>query len=145
MSNFKPKLVCFSCRFGWGYLGDEAVLTSQIKNWIPIICSGKIDAAHIIDAFRQGADGVLILGCPEGDCHYQDGNIEAKKRVYLIQKVLSSYGIEQERVRIELSIDPEGKKIPGLVAQMSDTLQKMGPLKKVEMANRVAVGAKKGK
>ena len=143
MSNYQPKLVCFSCRFGWGYLGDEQALASQIKNWIPIICSGKIDAAHIIEAFRDGADGVLILGCPEGDCHYQDGNFEARKRVYLIQKVLVSYGIEPERVRIELSIDPEGKTIPMLVDQMSKTLAKLGPLKKIEPANKVAVGAKK--
>jgi len=145
MTNYKPKLVCFSCRFGWGYLGDEAVLAAQIKNWIPIICSGKIDAAHIVDAFRRGADGVFILGCPEGDCHYQDGNFEAKKRVYLIQKVLRSFGIEPERVRIELSIDPEGKRIPGLVAEMTDVLLKLGPSKKVETADRVAVAAEKGK
>jgi len=129
MSNFEPKLVCFSCKFGWGYLGDEAKLTSQIKNWIPVICSGKIDATHIVDAFKQGADGVLVLGCPEGECHYQDGNFETKKRIMLLQKVLASYGIEPERVRMELSIDPEGKKIPEFVKKMSETVKKMGPVK----------------
>lgn len=130
MSNFEPKLVCFSCRFGWGYLGDEAALSSQIKNWVPIICSGKIDTAHIVDAFKHGADGVLVLGCPEGECHYQDGNYEAKKRIYLLQKVLATYGIEPDRVRIELSLDPEGKRIPELVKKMSGALKKLGPVKK---------------
>lgn len=129
MSKFEPKLVCFSCKFGWGYLQDEEKLASQIKNWIPVVCSGKIDTQHIVDAFKQGADGVLVLGCPEGDCHYQDGNFEAKKRVYLLQKVLDSYGIEPERVKIELSIDPEGKKIPELVKKMSDAIKKIGPTK----------------
>ncbi len=129
MGRFEPKLVCFSCKFGWGYLEDESVLSSQIKNWIPIICSGKIDAKHILDAFVRGADGVLILGCPEGDCHYQDGNFEAKKRVYLLHKVLDTYGIERERIRIELSIDPEGKMIPELVKKMSETMRKIGPLR----------------
>lgn len=131
MSDFEPKLVCFSCRFGWGYLGDEAELSSQIKNWVPIICSGKVDAIHIVDAFKHGADGVLILGCPEGECHYQDGNYEAKKRVYLLHKVLAAYGIEPDRVRIELSLDPEGKRIPKLVKTMSDIIKKLGPVKKV--------------
>ena len=129
MSNFEPKLVCFSCKFGWGYLADEAKLSSLIKNWIPVVCSGKIDAQHIVDAFKQGADGVLILGCSEGDCHFQDGNFEAKKRVYLLQKVLDSYGIEPERLKIELSIDPEGKSIPDRVKKMSDTIKEMGPVK----------------
>ena len=140
MNDFEPKLVCFSCKFGWGYLEDEAVLSSQIKNWIPIICSGKVDVEHIVDAFKHGADGVLILGCPEGECHYQDGNLEVKKRVYLLQKVLDSYGIEPERVKIELALDPEGKSIPELVKKMSDRLKKLGPVKKVESAREVVVG-----
>ena len=128
MNNFEPKLVCFSCKFGWGYLGDEEKLKSQIKNWIPIVCSGKIDTMHVLDAFKQGADGVLILGCPEGECHYQDGNFEVKKRMYLLQKILDSYGIEPERIRVELSIDPEGKSIPDRIKKMSASLKKIGPL-----------------
>jgi F420-non-reducing hydrogenase iron-sulfur subunit len=72
---------------------------------------------------------VLILGCGGGDCHYQDGNYEAKRRVYLLHKVLESYGIEKERLRIELSADPEGEKIPQLVKEMSERLKKLGPLK----------------
>jgi coenzyme F420-reducing hydrogenase delta subunit len=132
MADFEPKLVCFSCKFGWGYLGDETELHKKIKNWIPIVCSGKVDAAHIVDALQAGADGVLILGCPEGDCHYQDGNYEAKKRVYLLQKVLSAYGIEPERIQIELSLDPEGKKIPELVKKFGETIKKLGPIKKVK-------------
>lgn len=131
MSSYEPKLVTFSCKFSWGYLNDEAELAKQIKNWVPIICSGKVDSSHILNAFRQGADGVLVLGCRGGDCHYQDGNYEARKRVYLLHKILESYGIEKERLRIELSVDPEGKRIPQLVKEMSDRLKKLGPVKKI--------------
>jgi len=131
MSGYEPKVVCFSCKFGWGYLSDEKALDGQIKNWVPIICTGKVDSLHILNAFRQGADGVLILGCRGGDCHFQDGNYEARKRVYLIHKVLESYGIEKERLRIELSIDPEGKRIPQLVKEMSDRLRELGSMKRV--------------
>jgi F420-non-reducing hydrogenase iron-sulfur subunit len=132
MADFEPKLICFSCKFGWGYLGDEAELHKKIKNWIPIICSGKVDATHIVDALQAGADGVLILGCPEGECHYQDGNYEAKKRIYLLQKVLSAYGIEPQRVQMELSLDPEGKRIPEMVKKFGETIKKLGPIKKVK-------------
>jgi len=131
MSDFEPKVVCFSCKFSWGYLTDEASLSSQIKNWIPIICSGKIDTKHVMEAFEHGADGVLILGCPEGDCHYQDGNFEAKKRVQLLRKVLDSYGIEPERVRMELSLDPDGKRIPELVKSMGETVRELGPVRQI--------------
>lgn len=130
MSNYQPKVVCFSCKFGWGYLADEDTLSGEINNWVPLICTGKIDATHVFDAFKAGADGVLILGCPEGDCHYQDGNYEAKKRVYLIRRLLESVGIEKERIRIELSADPKGDSIPKLVADMRRELARLGPAKK---------------
>ena len=130
MAQYKPTLVCFSCKFGWGYLTDEASLSKQIDNWAPIICTGKIDTTHMIEAFEKGADGILILGCPEGDCHYQDGNYEAKKRVFLLRKLLESMGIEKERIRIELSVDPEGIRIYQLVKEMTQDLAKLGPAKK---------------
>jgi F420-non-reducing hydrogenase iron-sulfur subunit len=136
MNEYKPKVVCFSCKFSWGYLVDEAVLSRRIENWIPIICTGKIDTTHIMDAFEKGADGILILGCPEGDCHYQDGNYEAKKRVYLLRKILESMGLEKERVKIELSSDPDGRRIPELVKEMKEELAKLGP------RNRNAVAGK---
>ena len=139
MSSYEPKLVTFSCKFGWGYLNDEGALMKQIKNWVPIICSGKVDSSHILSAFRRGADGVLILGCRGGDCHYQDGNYEARKRVYLLHKILESYGIEKERLRIELSIDPEGDRIPQLVKEMSDRIAKLGPVKKLGERAKTAV------
>ncbi len=129
MSDNKPKIVCFSCKFGWGYLTDEATLAKQIENWIPIICTGKIDTTDIMNAFDQGADGVLILGCPEGDCHYQDGNYEAKKRVHLLSRLLEPMGIEKARIRIELGSDPEGKRIPQLIKDMSQDLTKLGSSK----------------
>ena len=130
MKHYEPKLVCFSCKFGWGYLADEEELRDRIKNWVPIICSGKIDTIHILEAFKQGADGVLVLGCPEGDCHYQDGNFEARKRVYLLQRILEAYGIEKERLKIQLSVDPEGNTIPQIVKEMSDAVAKLGPVRK---------------
>ena len=130
MSEYEPKLVCFSCKFSWGYLADEDALSGKIDNWVPLICTGKIDAAHVLDAFKAGADGVLILGCPEGDCHYQDGNYEAKKRVYLIRRLLEAVGIEKERIRIELSIDPEGRRIVKLVEAMRQELARLGPANK---------------
>ena len=129
MENREPKIVCFSCKFSWGYLGDEETLAAQIKNWIPIICSGKLDAKHIIMAFNHGADGVLILGCPEGNCHYQDGNFEVRKRIALLRKTIEPCGIEPERISLVLSKDPKGTTIPELVEKFSNFLKYFGPIK----------------
>lgn len=131
MAESNPKLVCFSCKFGWGYLSEESALASKITNLIPVVCSGKIDTSHILKAFRAGADGVLILGCSEGHCHFQDGNIQTEKKVLLLQKVLETFGIEQERLEIQLSMDPDGKDIPLLVKKMEENLIKLGPIKRL--------------
>ncbi|OGP51116.1 MAG: hypothetical protein A2Y79_03220 [Deltaproteobacteria bacterium RBG_13_43_22] len=131
MAESNPKLVCFSCKFGWGYLSEESALASKITNWIPVVCSGKIDTSHILKAFRAGADGVLILGCSEGHCHFQDGNIQTEKKVLLLQKVLETFGIEQERLEIQLSMDPDGQNIPLLIKKMEENLIKLGPIKRL--------------
>lgn len=141
LSDYEPKVVCFSCKFSWGYLTDEDTLSSKMDNWVPLICTGKIDATHVFDAFRAGADGILILGCPEGDCHYQDGNYEAKKRVYLIRRLLESMGIEKERIRIALSTDPEGESIRKLVAEMRRELAKLGPATTKQVKEKKPEGA----
>ena len=126
MKQQEPKIVCFSCKFSWGYLADEKTLAARMKNWVPIVCSGKLDTKHVMNAFTNGADGVLILGCPEGDCHYQDGNLETRKRIALLKTTLESYGIEPERIRLVLSSDPEGNTIPGLIDEMKDAVKKIG-------------------
>lgn len=125
MEQQEPKIVCFACKFSWGYLEEESALISQAKNLVPIICSGKLDAEYVVDAFVNGADGVLILGCPQEECHFQDGNLEAKKRIALLKSVLASYGIEPERIKLVLSSDPDGSSIPGLVTEMSEQVKKI--------------------
>ena len=123
---YEPGIVCFACRFGWVYAAEE--LPKNIKNLIPVVCIGKVDATEIVHAFKSGADGVLLLGCGEGDCHFQDGNKEAKKRVYLLHQILESFGIEKERLEIVTAIDSCGKTVPGLLKGLSDRVRSFGPI-----------------
>jgi coenzyme F420-reducing hydrogenase delta subunit len=126
-TQFSPRLVCFTCKFGWGYL-NSGLFSKEFKNIIPVMCSGKVDTLHIVDAFRNGADGVLILGCSDGSCHFQNGNYQARKRVLLMRKTLKEFGIEPERVIIKLDMDPEGVMIASLIDQMHKNLAKLGPV-----------------
>jgi len=84
---------------------------------------------HILNAFRLGADGVLILGCPEGHCHFQDGNYQTSKKVHLLQRVLDAYGIHRKRVKMVFSVDSEGRKIPQLISEMNESIRHLGPMK----------------
>lgn len=130
MERYTPKVVCFSCNFGCGYLSDRQDLASQIPNWIPVVCTGKIETTHVFQALKSGAEGVLILGCLEGRCHFQDGNYRTAKKVHLLHKVIKACGIEPERVNMVMLTDAEGKRIPQLVHEMEENLKKLGPMKR---------------
>jgi F420-non-reducing hydrogenase iron-sulfur subunit len=129
-TNYDPKLVCFTCGFGWGYLNSSGY-AKMLEHMIPVLCSGKVDTTHIMEAFRKGADGVLILGCPDGDCHFQNGNYQARKRVLLMRRALRAFGIEPERLMIKLDMDPEGATVSPLIEKMREQLSRLGPLSSI--------------
>jgi coenzyme F420-reducing hydrogenase delta subunit len=133
MKDNKLKIICFACKFGWGYLEGDAL--RRIEGLVPVICSGKVDTTHIIEAFAHGADGVLVLGCPEGECHFQIGNYQARKRLLLLRKTLRSLGIEPQRIQYRLENDPEGSRIQMIMDEMAAAIKELGPLKKRDVGN----------
>lgn len=115
----QPRIVCFSCSFGWGYQGNEEQLAAHLPFWLPVTCCGSLEAEQILAAFRDGADQVLILACPDGECHFQDGNQQCHKRVELLKKLLHQHGIDPSRLRMEYGRDSSGGRIVDLVADMA--------------------------
>jgi len=104
------------------------LLQDELKNVriIRVMCTGRIDQRHILQAFILGADGVLIGGCHPGDCHYVSGNLKAEKRVKRLKALLKEAGIEPERLRIEWASAGEGKKIAEIIQDFTNQLQELG-------------------
>ena len=132
MADFEPKIVAFLCRW-CAYAGADLAGTSRLQyppNVVPIRvpCSGRVEPAWVVDALVKGADGVLIGGCHPGDCHYVSGNYKARRRVYLLKKILPELGIEPERVRLEWVSATEGKRFAEVVADFVAQLKELGPL-----------------
>ena len=55
---------------------------------IQVPCSGRVDILHLLRAIEDGADGVYVAGCIEGECHFMTGNLKARKRVQYVQRLL---------------------------------------------------------
>jgi F420-non-reducing hydrogenase iron-sulfur subunit len=91
------------------------------------MCSGRVDPAFILEAFRGGADGVLVAGCHPGDCHYLTGNNKAHNRVLLLKNVLEQLGLEPERLRLEWVSASEGDRFASIVKDMTEEIRKLGP------------------
>jgi len=92
------------------------------------MCTGRIEPEFVLKAFQSGADGVLILGCHPGDCHYKEGNYKALRRYHLLRKVLSQFGIEEARLRLDWVSASEGDKFVETVNEMVKTITLLGPL-----------------
>jgi len=90
-------------------------------------CTGKVDVLHILRAFEKGADGVYVVGCIEGDCHFISGNFRARKRVEQTQKILDTIGIGGERAQMYNLSSGEGPRFAQFAIEMNERIRKLGP------------------
>jgi len=90
------------------------------------MCCGRVDPAFILEALKNGADGVLVAGCHlPSDCHYVSGNFKTLRRIMLLKRVLKDLGIEPERVRLEWISAGEGDKFAAVVRDMLNRLRSL--------------------
>ena len=131
-NRFEPRIVAFCCNW-CTYTAADLAGISRLKyaanvRIIRVMCSGRVDPQFVVDAFAEGADGVLIGGCHPGDCHYQEGNYKALRRVQLLKRVLADMGIEKERFRLEWISASEGDKVRTVINEMVAQVRALGPL-----------------
>ena len=127
MTNFEPKIIIFRCN--WSAEADPACTSNNHDpRTIRTMCSGKIEPTFVLNAFSSGADGVMIIGCHPGDCHYHVGNYKTMRRVMLLKNMLPQFGIEPERLRLEWTSTTEASKSQSAVKGFIDEVTKLGPL-----------------
>ena len=94
---------------------------------IRVPCTGKVDVLHLLHAFEKGADGVYVVGCMEGDCHYNSGNLRARKRVEQARTILDTIGIGGQRVQMYNLASSDGPLFAKYAAEMDEKIREMGP------------------
>lgn len=94
---------------------------------IQVPCTGRVDIIHLLKAIEDGADGVYVAGCLDGECHFISGNFKAKKRVQYVKKVLEEVGIEPERVEMFNLSAGEGTRFAEIANEMYNRIKELGP------------------
>ena len=94
---------------------------------IRVPCTGKVDALHIMRAFEKGADGVYLVGCREGDCHFERGNFRAKARVDQLRKMLDTLGVGGDRLRMYHLSSSDGPMFARYAEEMHKRILELGP------------------
>ncbi len=131
MEQFEPTIVAFCCHYCAYTAADMAgsmrlVYPPNVKI-IRVPCSGKVDTLHIMKALEKGADGVLVAGCLEGDCHFKTGNVKALQRVTYLQGYLEEIGIEAERVQMVTMSAGMGGRFARITTEFTEKIRELGP------------------
>ncbi|GAB6113272.1 hydrogenase iron-sulfur subunit [Desulfomicrobium escambiense] len=130
--DFEPAILAFVCNW-CTYTAADLAGTSRMSQQpnvrlVRMMCTGMVDPKYVIKSLLSGADGVLISGCHPGDCHYQNGNYKARRRVRLLNEILSQFGIDRRRVRLTWVGASEGQEFAATVNNFINDLRELGPL-----------------
>jgi F420-non-reducing hydrogenase small subunit len=140
----EPRIVAFLCSACAYEAADRAgqagIAYPQSLLTVRVPCTGRVEPAFVLQAFREGADGVLVAGCHPGDCRYVDGNLRAAARHAVLVRALEQAGIEPARFRIAWASATEGERFAVLVREMTEAVRALGPVerRRVDDAARLA-------
>ena len=132
-ATWQPKIVAFLCNW-CSYTGADLAGISRMQ-WDPavgivrIMCTGRLDPTFVVKAFRMGADGVIVSGCHPGDCHYQEGNYKALRRVHLLKRLIADFGIDPRRLKLIWVSASEGDQWAEEATAMANEIRSLGPLR----------------
>ena len=130
-AGFEPTVVAFCCHYcAYGAADLAGSLRLQYPANLRVIklpCTGKLDVMYILTAFERGADGVLVAGCLEGDCHFQVGNLEAKRRVNYVRQLLDKIGVGGQRLEMINLSSAMGNRFAEAATEITERVRGLGP------------------
>jgi F420-non-reducing hydrogenase iron-sulfur subunit len=130
-TEFKPKILAFCCNW-CAYAGADLAGVSRFQmptdvRVIRVMCSGRVPPELVIRALANGLDGVMILGCHPGECHYSEGNYLTRRRAHVLKRLLDYIGIEPERFQLRWVSAADGAKFSAVVKETTDKIKALGP------------------
>lgn len=129
--DFEPKIVAFLCNWcsygGADQAGaDKRDVPANVRV-LRVMCSGRVDPQFMLEALKEGADGVMVLGCHPGDCHYKEGNYNTERRYLLLKKLMQGFGVHEDRIYLDWVSAAEGEKFARVTNEMVEKIKKIGP------------------
>jgi F420-non-reducing hydrogenase iron-sulfur subunit len=128
---FRPKIIGFICN--WSLPIGMDVASSGIIHGYPkirivrVMCVGRIDPTIVLETFAKGADGVLVIGCPSPDCHYNEGNLQAERKIKMLKKLIWLTGLEPERLRLDWAYAFEIERLAEIINDFRNRVTRLGP------------------
>ena len=122
----KPKVIVFTCNWnaysGLETAGVQRLSYSPVINPLKVMCLGQLSPGIILKAFEKGADGVLLLGCPPGECHFEFGNRRAEEVFEEAKGLVELLGYRDEQLKLDWIAAGDGKTFVEVVENFVDGL-----------------------
>lgn len=122
----RPVILTFACNW-CSYAGADLAGISRLHlrhnvRLLRVMCSGRVRPEWILLALGSGIDGVCVLGCHPGQCHYEEGNYRARRRMKALRRLLKMTGFDVRRVRIDWVSASEAGRFKKIIDEMVDQL-----------------------
>ena len=129
--SFEPKVLGFACLYCAYAAADVAGVTGrhypESVRLVKVPCTGLVSEIDLLKAFESGVDGVLVMGCHEGQCHHKEGNLRAKRTVAKVQSLLDQIGMGSGRLECHWVSGSMGSQFADIVTAAVDRFRAMGP------------------
>jgi F420-non-reducing hydrogenase iron-sulfur subunit len=130
-TQWKPVLALFYCQNVPESSEQERQALEKIHGGsirlFPIPCSGRLEPVHLLRALEEFADAAYVITCPEGACRYFEGNRRAKKRVGKARTLITSIGLEADRVGIVVESKTSLKPLSEVAGEVLEKVALLGP------------------
>ena len=130
-ASWEPELIAFCCNYcafsAAALAGSKRMQYPAGVRMISTPCTGKLEMEHILESFEKGIDGVLVVGCLEGSCHFVEGNLRARKRTDRIRSMLDEIGVGGERLRMVNVSDAMASAFVQHIQEAMDDIRALGP------------------
>lgn len=129
--NPDPRIIafcCCNCAYAAADLaGSMRTSYAPEITIVAIPCTGAVEPTVVLAAFEEGADGVIIAGCLDGECHYKSGNLRARERVNVLQSMLVTIGLEPERLEMYQVSAAMGTRFAEIASEFAGRIRGMDP------------------
>ena len=92
------------------------------------MCTGRVDPAIVARAFKKGLDGLMVVGCYFGDCHYITGNVQAQAKMEMTRRLFKHIGVNEDRIAFRQCSSGEASVFVELITEFDEKIRSLGPL-----------------
>ena len=136
---WEPRIIAFLCNW-CSYAGADLAGISRLQyppnvRIIRVPCSGRINPYFVLKSLQHGVDGVLVSGCHPGDCHYISGNLVARRRFAILERILEFAGVEKGRVQFTWISAAEGERFSQVIKEVTEEVKALGANKRFVKEN----------